>query len=153
MTEKEVTAAIVGAQKALAPVHKDTGMETSLAKMEQIIEQAASLVILLEGRLRDAEAALNRRVTVSGREAQNLTRAVQSRARAICEDAGTDYRRAGETVRKAIYRAIREEYGIETLYDLPQMKYGEALDSIRRFKSFSLLKRLRAMRSEGNNSS
>ena len=59
MTEKEVTAAIVGAQKALAPVHEDTGMETSLAKMEQIIEQAASLVILLEGRLRDAEAALN----------------------------------------------------------------------------------------------
>ena len=140
-------------EKALKPLNNDTGMETSLARMEQIIEQAASLVILLEGRLRDAEAALNQRVTVSGREAQSLTRAVQSRARAICEDAGADYHRAGETVRKAIYRAIREEYGIETLYDMPQIKDAEALDSIRRFKSFALLKRIRAMRMEGSNSS
>jgi hypothetical protein len=140
-------------EKALKTLNNDTGMETSLARMEQIIEQAASLVILLEGRLRDAEAALNQRVTVSGREAQSLTRAVQSRARVICEDAGADYHRAGETVRKAIYRAIREEYGIETLYDMPQIKYAEALDSIRRFKSFALLKRIRAMRMEGSNSS
>ena len=100
-------------EKALKTLNNDTGMETSLARMEQIIEQAASLVILLEGRLRDAEAALNQRVTVSGREAQSLTRAVQSRARVICEDAGADYHRAGETVRKAIYRAIREEYGMK----------------------------------------
>ncbi|MBR1584587.1 MAG: hypothetical protein IJ662_03505 [Clostridia bacterium] len=152
MTGKEVTTAIVGAQKALSPVRNDSGMETSLAKMEQIIEQAASLVILLEGRLRDAEAVFNQQVYISGRDAKSLTRAVQCRARAICDDAGVDYHQAGEIVRKAIYRAIRDEYGIETLYDMPQIKYFEALDSIRGFKSFTLLKRLRAMRSEGNNS-
>ncbi len=56
--------------------------ENAVAHSEQTIKQMASLVILLEGRLRETEAALHQKVTVSGKEAQSLTRAVQSRARA-----------------------------------------------------------------------
>ena len=96
--------------------------------------------------IKKLEKLTEQRVTISSKQAKALQKRVQARSAALCDKHGFLYADDGETFRRAIWRDLKGQYGIDDIHDLPAVYFDIAAQYIDSWQSFSLVRKLRARR-------
>ena len=104
--------------------------------------QLAQILLAFHGEI-EALKELKGKITVTSIQAAAIQRAIQGRARALLEDRGLDYTRAGKTVRNAIRRDFLGTYGVLSHHDLPAHQFDDAIGFIRLWSSFKLMRSIK----------
>ncbi len=119
------------------------GIVDTATQMNDALVKMTGLLLALEKRLAMLEKASMLRVTISSAQARAVQKAVVDRAKSLCDDNELAYEQFGAYVRGAIWRAFRAEYAVPTAYDLPEVQYASALETVRCWHSFAFMRKLR----------
>ena len=117
-------------------------LDHDVRQLARITEQMTKLYLAMDARMRAMESILSQRVTVTSAQAKVIRMAVQERARVLCDKHSLPYSKAGQAVRRTIWRDIKAQYGIGSIYDLPATYYDLVLDYSREWSSFALMRKL-----------
>lgn len=120
--------------------------ENSVQQMGLFLQQLGGYMAAMEQRIKKLEKLTEQRVTVSSKQAKALQKRVQTRSNALCEKHGLSYADVGEAFRRAIWRGLKGQYGIDDVHDLPAVYFDIAAQYIEAWTSYSLVKQLRARR-------
>lgn len=132
---------------ALAPLETLTRQqETNLQQMGLFLQQFGGYMAMMEQRIKKLEKLTEQRVTISGKQAKAIQKRVQARSAALCDKHGFLYADDGEAFRRAIWRDLKGQYGIDDIHDLPAVYFDIAAQYIDSWQSFSLVRKLRARR-------
>lgn len=131
----------------LAPLEQLTvRQETNVQQMGLFLQQLGGYMAAMEQRIKKLEKLTEQRVTVSGKQAKALQKRVQARSAALCDKHGFIYAEDGEAFRRAIWRDLKGQYGIDDVHDLPAVYFDIAAQYIDGWTSYSVVRKLRARR-------
>ncbi len=137
-----------GHSVALCPVEVDKLVQLSgdnRATAEQLagmVQQMGLYLMQLDARMRKQEELLQKRVTISHSQQQQLMAAMRKRGVAICEK----YHLPGEAapmIRAAIKAEVLGRWRVKNLHDLPESVLGDATGAIAGWDSYSLVRKVR----------
>lgn len=141
-----------GKAHALELVCKETLPQTfdvnALAKTEDIralqgaFKQMAQIMMGMDARIRQMEKMLGDRPINSTQEKQ-LRSMAKARAEEICERYVLDAKTCVPVIRKKIYQQIMKRHSVSALRDIPASQMDMALDGIRKYADYSLVRYLR----------
>lgn len=133
--------------QALAPDRRALDLQAqNAADMQRMLSQMAQIVVSFDQRIKSLESLLAQRVTVSSVQAKSLCAAIQTQARALCDKHGFSYKDDGAAFRRAILRDLKAQYGVADLHDIPAAYFDLAMQFVRRWSSFALVKKIREKR-------
>lgn len=117
--------------------------QRSAMQLEKTVAELANIVMLMTRNMQAMETALKARMTITAAQARTIRAVVVKRARALCEAQGFPYEKAGRRIRYAMMRDFREAYGVADIHDLPGMYYEAAMEMMREWSSYSLMRQIR----------
>lgn len=132
---------------ALTPLEQLTRQqELNLQQMGVFLQQLGGYMVAMEQRMKKLEKLTEQRVTINSKQAKALQKRVQARSVALCEKHGFSYASDGEAFRRAIWRDLKGQYGIDDIHDLPLSYFDIATQFIDGWTSYGLVRKLRTRR-------
>lgn len=111
--------------------------------MERLVAQMAQIAAGLDRRLRLLEEQLSQKVTITHAQAKLLGTAMRDRSLEICEKYGLDEKACAGAIRSAIAKDFKKRFSIADAHDLPTAYYSLAMQAIREWTSFALVRKIR----------
>lgn len=127
-------------------VQQTRQQEANNQQMALFIQQLGGYMAAMEQRIKKLEKLTEQRITVSGKQAKALQKRVQARSMALCQKHGFLYADNGEAFRRAIWRGLKAQYGIDDIHDLPAVYFDLVAAFIDGWTSYQLIKKLRERR-------
>lgn len=127
-------------------VQQTRQQEANNQQMALFIQQLGGYMAAMEQRIKKLEKLTEQRITVSGKQAKSLQKRVQARSMALCQKHGFLYADNGEAFRRAIWRGLKAQYGIDDIHDLPAVYFDLVAAFIDGWTSYQLIKKLRERR-------
>lgn len=132
-------------EKALAPLEQLTRQqELNNQQMGLFLQQMGGYMAAMEQRIKKLEKLTEQRITVSSKQAKALQRRVAARSAALCDKYGFSYADSGEAFRRALWRDLKGQYGIDDIHDLPAAYFDLAARYIDGWTSFQTVRKIRA---------
>lgn len=119
-------------------------MAANNQQLSAVAQQMGKLILSFDARFAALEKIVAQRMTVTSVQAKTITNAVQAQAKALCAKNGLCYQKHGEAFRRAIWRDFKAQYSITDVHDLPASYFDIALDFVKGWTSFAIVRRLRA---------
>lgn len=117
-------------------------------EMGRLVAQMAQIAAGLDRRLRMLEDQLSQKVTIQHAQAKLLGAAMRDRSLDICDKYTLDAKACAGTIRSAMLRDVKKQFGISDLHDLPACYYDLALKAVREWTSFALVRKIRDKQSQ-----
>ncbi|MBR1584744.1 MAG: ORF6C domain-containing protein [Clostridia bacterium] len=134
-------------EKALALLNSMTQQQTTnLEQMGMFLQQMGAVVMALDQRMKNYEKLTAQKLTVTSKQAKALQKRVQARSAALCEKYGFTYAEDGEAFRRAIWRDLKGQYGVDDVHDLPAAYFDLACQFVDGWQSFQTVRKVRARR-------
>lgn len=118
--------------------------EINNQQMALFIQQFGGYMAAMEQRIKKLEKLTEQRVTVSSKQAKALQRRVAARSAALCDKYGFSYGGSGEAFRRALWRDLKGQYGIDDIHDLPAAYFDIAAQYIDGWTSYQTVRKIRA---------
>ena len=118
--------------------------EINNQQMALFIQQFGGYMAAMEQRIKKLEKLTEQRVTVSSKQAKALQRRVATRSAALCDKYGFSYGDSGEAFRRALWRDLKGQYGIDDIHDLPAAYFDIAAQYIDGWTSYQTVRKIRA---------
>lgn len=120
-----------------------TAQQEQNGVMQRQLTEMGKMMLVFDQKNRELGRLIESRLTITGAQARGLQAAIVSRARALCERNRVSYADKGDKVRAAIRGAVKAEFDVYDLCDIPAARYEAARELIVDWSSFELFKRLR----------
>lgn len=131
--------------KALAPLEQLTRQqEINLQQMGLFLQQFGGYMAAMEQRMKKLEKLTEQRITINSKQAKALQKRVQMRSAALCDKHGFSYASGGEAFRRALWRDLKAQYGVDDIHDLPAAYFDLAGGFIDGWTSYQTVKKIRA---------
>ena len=111
--------------------------------MARLVAQMAQIAAGLDRRLRMLEEQLSQKVTITHAQSKQLTAAMRERSEEICAKYDLDVKLCAGTIRSAMLKDIKKRFGIADLHDLPAGYMTVAMQAIREWTSYALVRKIR----------
>ena len=131
-----------------APVERGSADAAALpatveSRLAQQIATLGKMMLALEEQNRRMQQMLEARLTINTVQARALHRQISMRAAALCDVNGLLYATYGRRFRDAIQRAVKHEFSVSEIGDLPARQLDAAWEFVCEWESYRLARELR----------